>query len=55
MNRPKKDFREPDLKTPAEVKEKLIKPVKIADPAPQGLVESIQRRRHQSHQKSAAP
>jgi ribonuclease G len=39
---PKKDFREPDLKTPAKVEEeKPFVPVKIADPAPQGIVESI--------------
>ncbi len=37
----KKDFREPDLKTPAQVEEVPYQPVKIADPVPQGLVESI--------------
>lgn len=38
----KKDFREPDLKTPAKVEEeKPFEPVKIAEPSPQGIVESI--------------
>src|SRR4051812_27709314 len=37
----KKDFREPDLKTPAEVQETAYQPVKIAEPAPQGIVETI--------------
>jgi len=37
----KKDFREPDLKTPAQVEELPYQSVKIADPVPQGLVESI--------------
>jgi ribonuclease G len=37
----KKDFREPDLSTPAEVKELSYEPVKITEPAPQGIVENI--------------
>ncbi len=37
----KKDFREPDLKTPAQVEETSYQPVKIAEQAPQGIVESI--------------
>src|SRR5690606_35646176 len=37
----KKDFREPDLKTPAQVEETPYVPVKIAEPEPQGIVESI--------------
>ncbi|MEO5802371.1 MAG: Rne/Rng family ribonuclease, partial [Verrucomicrobiota bacterium] len=38
---PKKDFREPDLRTPAKVEETPYAPVKIKEPAPQGIVESI--------------
>ena len=37
----KKDFRKPDLNVPAEVKEDLFEPVPVAEPRPQGLVESI--------------
>jgi ribonuclease G len=37
----KKDFRKPDLNVPAEVKEELFEPVPVAEPRPQGLVESI--------------
>jgi ribonuclease G len=37
----KKDFRKPDLTVPAEVKEDLFEPVPVAEPAPQGLVDTI--------------
>ncbi len=37
----KKDFREPDLKTPAQVEEQPYEPVPIKDPSPQGIVENI--------------
>lgn len=37
----KKDFREPDLKTPAQVEETSYVPVKITEPQPQGIVDSI--------------
>ncbi|MEO6183203.1 MAG: Rne/Rng family ribonuclease [Verrucomicrobiota bacterium] len=37
----KKDFREPDLKTPAQVEETLYQPVKIAELPAQGIVDSI--------------
>jgi ribonuclease G len=37
----KKDFREPDLKKPAQVEETPYVPVKIAEPPPQGIVDSI--------------
>ncbi len=37
----KKDFREPDMKTPAHVEETPYQPVKIAEPPTQGIVDSI--------------
>ena len=37
----KKDFRQPHLDTPAEVKEESYTPVALKEPKPQGLVESI--------------
>ena len=37
----KKDFRQPHLDTPAEVKEEIYTPVELKEPKPQGLVESI--------------
>jgi len=37
----KKDFREPHMDTPAEVKEEAYTPVHIQEPKPQGIVESI--------------
>jgi ribonuclease G len=37
----KKDFREPNLETPAEVREETFRPVDIKDAAPQGLVQTI--------------
>ena len=37
----KKDFRQPHLDTPAEVKEETYTPVPLKEPKPQGLVESL--------------
>ena len=37
----KKDYREPHMDTPAEVQEEAYTPVKIQEPKPQGLVETI--------------
>ncbi|PYI87320.1 MAG: ribonuclease E/G [Verrucomicrobia bacterium] len=37
----KKDFRQPHLDTPAEVKEETYEPVPLADQPPKGLVETI--------------
>ena len=37
----KKDFREPHMDTPAEVKEEVYTPVKISEPKPQGIIEHI--------------
>lgn len=37
----KKDFREPHLDTPAEVKEEMYQPVELRDPPAQGLVQAI--------------
>jgi len=37
----KKDFREPDLSTPAEVQEEKFEHVELKEPAPKGLVETI--------------
>jgi ribonuclease G len=37
----KKDFRQPHMETPAEVKEEVYTPVPITEPKPQGLVETI--------------
>jgi ribonuclease G len=37
----KKDFREPNLETPAEVREELYQPVQIQDVKPQGIVASL--------------
>ena len=37
----KRDFRVPNLETPAEVKEDLYQPVRFAEPRPQGLVATI--------------
>jgi ribonuclease G len=37
----KKSFREPNLETPAEVKEETYQPVEVAGRPPQGLVEAI--------------
>src|SRR5438876_3703339 len=37
----KKQFREPHLDTPAEVKEETFQPVPVSEPPPQGIVESI--------------
>lgn len=37
----KRDFREPDLSTPAEVKEETFEQVPVAEPPPKGIVESI--------------
>ena len=37
----KRDFREPHLDTPAEVKEEVFQPVPLKDPPPQGLVQSL--------------
>src|SRR4051812_16671048 len=37
----KKDFRQPHLDTPAEVKEEAYTPVPLKDPKPQGFIEAI--------------
>src|SRR5712691_8314929 len=37
----KRQFREPHLDTPAEVKEETFQPVPVSEPAPQGIVQSI--------------
>jgi len=37
----RRDFRQPNLETPAEVQEESFTPVHVPDAAPQGLVESI--------------
>src|SRR6059036_169728 len=37
----KKDFREPHMETPAEVKEESYQPVELKDQPPQGIVEAI--------------
>jgi ribonuclease G len=37
----KKDYRKPDLNVPAEVKEDLFEPVPVAEPPPQGFVDTI--------------
>jgi len=37
----KKDFREPHMDTPAEVKEEAYTPVPITEPRPQGIIEHI--------------
>jgi len=37
----KRTFREPNMQTPAEVKEESFQPVHVPEPRPQGLVESI--------------
>src|SRR5688572_27709205 len=37
----KKDFRQPHLDTPAEVKEEAYQPVQLKDQPPQGIVEAI--------------
>jgi ribonuclease G len=37
----KKDFRQPHLDTPAEVKEETYTPVPLKDPKPQGIIETI--------------
>ncbi len=37
----KKDFRKPDLNVPAEVKEELFEPVPVAEPPPQGIVDTL--------------
>ncbi len=37
----KREFREPNLQTPAEVKEEAYQPVQVKDQKPQGIVEAI--------------